>query len=343
MKALVLTEYNHFGYRDVPDPQVGPEDVLVEIKACGICGSDVHGMDGSSGRRLPPIIMGHEAAGVIARLGDRVTGLEVGDRVTFDSMVSCGRCQFCRRGAINLCQRRQVLGVSCEEFRREGALAEYVAVPQHIVYRLPDGLALEHAAMVEPLSVAVHAVGRVAIRLGDTALVVGVGMIGQLIVQVLRASGCGRILAVDLDRQRLELACRLGADEGFSPEQSDVAAEVLRRTGGIGADAVFEAVGLAATVAAAMASVRKGGSVALVGNLAPQVELPLQAVVTREVTLYGSCASAGEYPACLEMIARGTVNVEPLTSAVAPLAEGPEWFRRLRQGEAGLMKVLLSP
>ncbi|NQU24378.1 MAG: alcohol dehydrogenase catalytic domain-containing protein, partial [Candidatus Nealsonbacteria bacterium] len=158
MKALVLTEYNHFEYRDVPDPQVGPEDVLVEIKACGICGSDVHGMDGSSGRRLPPIIMGHEAAGVIARLGDEVTGLEVGDRVTFDSMVSCGRCQFCRRGAINLCQRRQVLGVSCEEFRREGAFAEYVAVPQHIVYRLPDGLALEHAAMVEPLSVAVHAV-----------------------------------------------------------------------------------------------------------------------------------------------------------------------------------------
>ena len=343
MRALVLTEYDHFEYRDVPQPQVGPDDVLVEVKACGICGSDVHGMDGSSGRRIPPIIMGHEASGVIVDLGQGVTDWKVGDRVTFDSTIYCGRCGFCRRGEINLCDHRRVLGVSCDEFRQEGAFAEYVAVPQHIVYRLPGGLSFERAAMVEPVSIAVHAVGRVPIGLNDCAVVVGTGMIGLLAVQALRAAGCGRIIAVDVDPQRLELACRLGADEALSAREADVAAEVLRRTGGRGADLALEAAGLVPTVAAAIGSVCKGGSVALVGNLTPQVELPLQAVVTRELTLYGSCASRGEYPACLDLIARGTINVEALTSAVVPLAEAGEWFRRLRQGEDGLMKVIVRP
>ncbi|HUT88682.1 MAG TPA: galactitol-1-phosphate 5-dehydrogenase [Thermoguttaceae bacterium] len=343
MKALVLTEYNHFEIQDVPEPPVGPDDVLIQVQACGVCGSDVHGMDGSSGRRLPPIIMGHEAAGVIARVGERVTGWQAGDRVTFDSMISCGNCHFCRQGRINLCDNRRVLGVSCSEFRQEGAFAEYVAVPESIVFRLPDGLSFEHAAMTEPLSVAVHAVGRVPIRLNDTAVVVGTGMIGLLVVQALRAVGCGRILAIDVDAGRLELACQLGADEGLSPNQTDVVAEVLRRTGGRGADVVVEAVGMGATIKTAIAAVRKGGSVALVGNLAPEVPLPLQAVVTREITLYGSCASSGEYPACLDLIARGTIQVEPLISAVAPLDEAPQWFDRLYNGEDGLMKVIVKP
>jgi L-iditol 2-dehydrogenase len=343
MKALVLTEYNHLQYQDVTEPQVGPEDVLVEVKACGICGSDVHGMDGSSGRRIPPIIMGHEASGVIAQLGERVEGWQVGDRVTFDSTIYCGRCPFCRRGEVNLCDHRRVLGVSCHEFRQHGALAQYVAVPQHIVYRLPEGLSFEHAAMVEPVSIAVHAVARVPIRLNDCVVVVGTGMIGLLAVQALRAAGCGRLIAVDVDPHRLELACRLGADEGLSPRETDVAAEVLRRTAGRGADLAFEAAGLPPTVAAAIGSVRKGGCVALVGNLTPQVDLPLQAVVTRELTLYGSCASRGEYPACLDMIGRGTINVEALTSAVVPLPEAPAWFRRLREGKEGLLKVIVRP
>jgi len=343
MKALVLTEYNHFEHQDVPKPPVGPEDVLVEVKACGICGSDVHGMDGSTGRRVPPIIMGHEASGVIAQLGERAEGWQAGDRVTFDSTIYCGRCRFCRRGEVNLCDHRRVLGVSCQEFRQHGALAQYVAVPQHIVYRLPDGLSFEHAAMVEPVSIAVHAVARVPISLNDSVVVVGTGMIGLLALQALRAAGCGRLIAVDVDPHRLELACRLGADEALSPRETDVVAEVFRRTGGRGADLAFEAAGLPPTVATAIGSVRKGGSVALVGNLTPQVDLPLQAVVTRELTLYGSCASRGEYPACLDMIARGTINVEALTSAVVPLSEGAAWFNRLRQAEHGLLKVILKP
>ena len=343
MKALVLTEYNHFAIQDVPQPQAAPQEVLIQVRACGICGSDIHGMDGSSGRRIPPIIMGHEASGVIAQVGRGVTAWQPGDRVTFDSTIWCGACSFCASGRGNLCENRRVLGISCAEFRQDGALAEYVAVPQNIVYRLPDGLSFEQAAMVEPVSVAVHGVGRVSVRLNDTAVVVGSGMIGLLVVQALRAAGCGRILAVDVQPARLELACRLGADEGLSPKGTDVVAEVLRRTGGRGADVVMEAVGLPDTVALAIASVRKGGAVGLVGNLAAEAPLPLQAVVTREITLYGSCASSGEYPACLDMIARGTIHLEPLISAVAPLNEAPAWFARLYKGNEGLMKVIVTP
>ncbi len=343
MKALVLTAYNHFDYCDVPEPCPAPDEVLVRVQACGICGSDVHGMDGSTGRRIPPIIMGHEAAGIIAQVGSAVKGWQPGDRVTFDSTISCGRCHYCAQGQVNLCEHRRVLGVSCAEFRQDGALAEFVAVPQHIVYRLPEGLAFHLAAMVEPVSIAVHAVRRAGARLGHTAVVVGAGMIGLLVVQALRAAGCRRVWAVEPDPDRRELALRLGADDAFSPNQPDVLAEIQRQTQGRGADLAVEAVGIPGTVSMAIALVRKGGTVSLVGNLSPQVEWPLQSVVTRELTLSGSCASSGEYPVCLDLMAQGTIQVEPLVSAVVPLAEAPGWFERLYRREAGLMKVIVRP
>src|SRR5512138_1429254 len=121
MKALVLEAYNKLVYKDVPDPVIGRGEVLVKVMACGICGSDIHGYDGSTGRRIPPLIMGHEAAGVVSGVGSAVSGFREGDRVTFDSMISCGECRYCRRGKVNLCDRRQVLGVACSEFRRDGA------------------------------------------------------------------------------------------------------------------------------------------------------------------------------------------------------------------------------
>ncbi len=343
MKALVLEAYNQLAVRDVPDPVPGAGEVLVAVKACGICGSDVHGMDGSTGRRRPPIVMGHEAAGVVAALGPGVTGWAAGDRVTFDSTVSCGGCWHCRRGEINLCDNRRVLGVSCEEYRRDGAFADLLAVPAGILYRLADGLAFEHAAMIEAVSIAVHAVQRASMPLGASVAVVGAGMIGQFVIQAARLSGCGLLVAVDPDPARRELAKRLGADVALDPASGDVPAQVGERTEGRGADYAFEVVGAAEPFRTAVAAARKGGTVTLVGNLAPRVELPLQAVVTRELSLLGSCASSGEYPACLEMLARGRIDVRPLLSAVAPLAEGPAWFDRLHRREPGLMKVVLQP
>src|SRR2546421_2338381 len=211
MKALLLKEYKQFSFEDVPAPEPGPDDVLVAVKACGICGSDVHGMDGSTGRRRPPIIMGHEASGVIAETGSSVKGWAAGDRVTLDSTIYCGRCEFCRRGQINLCDKRRVLGVSCEEYRQHGAFAEFVAAPQHILYRLPDGLSFEHAALAEPFAIALHAIGRAPVMATDTAVVIGAGMIGLALVQALVQAGCAKLIVVDISPERLAIATKLGA------------------------------------------------------------------------------------------------------------------------------------
>jgi len=343
MKALVLTAYHRLELLDVPIPEIGPEDVLVRVACCGICGSDVHGLDGSTGRRRPPVIMGHEASGVIAQVGSAVEGWVVGERVTFDSTIWCGRCPPCRAGRWNLCDHRRVLGVSCEEYRQDGAFAEYVAVPHHILYRLPAEVSFEQAALVEPLAVAMHAVAQIPVQFGDTAVVVGVGMVGLLAVQVLRQTGCSRIWAVDVNSERLNLACQLGAEEGFRPDQVDVLTEIRQRTQGRGVDVVLEVVGVPTTVAMAVQLVRKGGYVSLVGNVSPHVELPLQSVVTRQIRLQGVCASCGEYPVCLEMVGQKRIRVDPLISAAAPLEEGPQWFDRLYHRESGLLKVLLRP
>jgi L-iditol 2-dehydrogenase len=343
MKALVLREYMKLVYEEVPRPELAPDEVLVKVEACGICGSDVHGLDGSTGRRHPPLIMGHEASGVVAEAGPAVAGWAPGDRVTFDSTIYRLDDWYTRRGLYNLSDDRRVLGVSPGEYRRHGAFAEYVAVPQHILYRLPSAVGFDQAAMVEPVAVAAHAVGLTPLAVADTAVVVGAGMIGLCLVQVLRAAGCARVFAVDPDPERRALAQTLGADAALDPHASDVAQEVARATEGRGADVAFEAVGLSATVNAAIGLVRRGATVTLVGNLSPRVEVPLQAVVTRQLRLQGSCSIAGEYPAALAMIERGTVDVRAMLSAVAPLSEGAAWFDRLYRRERGLMKVILKP
>jgi L-iditol 2-dehydrogenase len=343
MKALVMTAYKEFEVQDFPEPTVGPQDVLVRVQACGICGSDVHGMDGSTGRRRPPIVMGHEAAGTIERMGAEVTGHSLGERVTFDSTIYNPASFFSRRGQINLCDDRRVLGVSCEDYRQHGAFAELVAVPQHILYNLPAAMSYEQAALVEPVSIAVHARHLTPIEPGDTAVVFGAGLIGLMTIQVLKHTPVKQIVAVDLDQGKLALAREMGAAHVFNPKGSDVAAAVKEITDGRGADVAFEAVGIEATVRSAVASVRKGGTVTLIGNLARDVSVPLQAVVTRQIRLQGSCASSGEYPECLDLIASGKVNVDRFISAQAPLEEGARWFDRLYKQEPGLMKVLLKP
>ena len=343
MKGLLLKQYMELEVTDLPQPEIGPGEVLVRVRACGICGSDVHGLDGSTGRRIPPLVMGHEAAGVIAEAGRNVKQWKAGDRVTFDSTVSCGHCHFCRRGDINLCDNRQVLGVSCGDYRRNGAFAEYVAVPENILYRLPDALSFDHAAMIEAVSIAVHAVNLTPRSLGDTAVVVGSGMIGQLTIQAAKVAGFSRVFAVDVDDAKLERAGKLGADETFNSKTCDAAAEIVARTGGHGADAALEAVGAADPIRTAIASVRKGGTVTLIGNIAPKIELPLQAVVTRQIRLQGSCASSGEYPACIELLSSGAIRVDTMISARTPLEEAPSWFDRLYRHEPNLMKVIVQP
>jgi (R,R)-butanediol dehydrogenase/meso-butanediol dehydrogenase/diacetyl reductase/L-iditol 2-dehydrogenase len=344
MKALVMQSYKHLDYLEVPTPSISdPHDVLIRIRAAAICGSDVHGFDGSTGRRIPPVIMGHEAAGEIVQIGDAVRQFAVGDRVTFDSTIYCGTCRFCRTGQINLCDNRRVLGVSCNEYRQNGIFAQYVLVPDHIIYKLPEGLSFVEAAVTEPAAVAAHALRITPVGMNDTIAIVGTGLIGLLLIQILRTSHSGRIIALDTDADRRATALEFGADIALDPADPTMSDAINSFLLGGSIDRAFEAVGATAPIRTAISLVRKGGSITLIGNLSASIDLPLQQVVTRELTLYGSCAIAGEYTDVLDLMARKKINVKPLISATAPLSEGQHWFERLYAREKGLLKVVLEP
>src|ERR1700730_17190462 len=243
MKALLLSKYRHLELSDIAMPVPARDEVLIRVAACGICGSDVHGYDGTSGRRIPPIVMGHEAAGVVASVGPGVSKYKSGDRVTFDSTVYCGECEFCRQGEINLCNNRQVVGVSCGDYRRAGAFAEFVVVPQRIAYHLPEALEFKEAAMLEAVSVALHAVRVSEMKGGETALVIGAGMIGLLTLQAAKAAGASKVLVAHIDQPRRKRAESRGADETLLLSGSELVQEILHRTGSRGVDLVLEAVG----------------------------------------------------------------------------------------------------
>ena len=343
MKALVHTAPLKLEYVDWPDPIPAPDEVLVRVAAVAICGSDVHGFTGTTGRRIPPIIMGHEASGVVEAVGLQVTGWPRGTRVTFDSTVYCNECSECRRGRINLCEKRQILGVSPPAFRRHGAMAEFVAVPHWILHRLPDGLSFEEAALVEPAAVAMHAARITPIEPGGAVVVIGAGAIGLLAMQAAKLRGAGKVVVVDVREERLVLATQLGADAVVNSQSGDPRDALETATGRPSVNVVFEAVGIQQTVQMATDLTAPGGNLTLIGNVQPSIEQNLQAIVSKELTIRGSAASAGEYPACLAFLAAGRFQVGPLISRVMPLADGQTAFDALRRGEPGLLKIVLRP
>ena len=343
MKALVLEEYNKLVFKDVPDPDISPGEVLVRIKACGICGSDIHGLDGSTGRRVPPLIMGHEASGIIEAIGSAVKEWKKGDRVTFDSTVYPLDDWFTLEGRYNLSDNREVLGVSPGDYKRNGAFAEFIAVPQHILYRIPDSVTFEQAAMVEAAAVALHAVNMSGIKTGNNCVVTGAGMIGIFVIKLLEIAGAGEVIAIDNNATRLISAQRSGARNTFDPSDVNLEEKIKALTKSRGADISFEAAGKSETVNISIDCVRKGGTVVLIGNTAKFVEFPLQKVVTRELRILGSCAIRGEYDVILKLLENKKLSVDDQISAIAPLSEGADWFRRLYNKDGNLNKVILVP
>jgi 2-desacetyl-2-hydroxyethyl bacteriochlorophyllide A dehydrogenase len=343
MKALVLEKYNELVYKDVPDPVIQSNEVLVKVKACGICGSDVHGFDGSTGRRIPPMIMGHEASGIIEKTGTDVSGWKPGDRVTFDSTVYPLNDWFTLEGLYNLSDNREVLGVSPGTYKRDGAFAEFIAMPQHILYKIPEHVTFEQAAMVEAIAVALHSINISGIKTGDRCVVVGAGIIGIFILKLLKMSGASRIIALDIDPEHLEQAEKAGADNTFLATDERLVERILSLTNGRGADISFEAVGMSESVNNAIDLLRKGGKCVLVGNISPSIYFPLQKVVTRELKVFGSCAIRGEYNIVLDLLETGKISVDDQISAIVPLSEGALWFEKLYKKKNGLNKVILVP
>jgi L-iditol 2-dehydrogenase len=343
MKALMHTAPLRFEYTDVPKPEPGEDDLLVRVKAVGICGSDVHGYTGKTGRRIPPLIMGHEASGVVEAVGARAREYSAGERVTFDSTVYCNQCPACREGRVNLCQTRTILGVATPTFHRQGAMAEYVVVPRWIVHRLPAAVSFEEAALIEPAAVGMHAARITAIDVNDVVVVIGAGQIGLFAMQGARLRGAATLVVLDVREERLAFAKQLGADVVINSGKGDPAEALRAATGRPEADVVLEAVGMEQTVQMGMNLVKLGGQVTLIGNVSPTVQVNLQQIVSKEVVIRGSAAIAGEYPACLNYIAQGRLHVKPMISKIMPLAQGQAAFDALHHQEPGLMKIVLRP
>jgi len=340
MKALVLTGPRQFAYTDVPEPQPEEDEVLVRVKACAICGSDIHGSDCTNGRRIPPLVMGHEASGIIVQIGEKVQGWTVGDRVTFDSTQFCGECWYCRHGLSNLCASRRIVGVACEEYRKDGAMAEYITVQARTLYRLPDEVTFAQACLTEPFAVGMHAVCLSGLEPGQTAAVVGDGTIGLMTLLAARGQGVERVFVMGHHALRQQTALELGACAADGEEQ--ILPGLRSATQGRGADVVFDTVGSQSSFAACMKAVRLGGTIVVVGNHSPEIRFPLQACVVGQIKVQFSYSSKGEYPLCLSAIAQGRVDVSPFLRCF-PLEEGAAVFARLIGREEGLLKAILVP
>lgn len=338
MKALVFVGPGEMAIEERPDRPPSPGEVLIAVRASGICGSDVHGYLGLTGRRQPGTVMGHEASGEVIELGDAVEGVAIGDRVALRSILSCGRCDPCRRGQSNLCDNRRGLGMQFD-----GAYAERMVVPAALAVRLPDAVSFDAGAVVEPLAVALHAVAITPLEPTDHIVIVGAGPIGLLTLLAVRLRGVGSVAVTDRSAHRLAMAGTLGADLAIDVGATDPVQAVLESTGGQGADVVFEAVGISTTVAQSIAVARTGGQVTWIGNSAPTVELPMQAMVTRELTLRGSYTFTDEFEDAIELLATRQIDVDPLVELTAPLDEAPALFRRLGDGTLDAVKVVLRP
>lgn len=338
MRALVFERPWEMPLRQIEEPSPAAGEVLVAVRAAGVCGSDVHGFTGSTGRRKPGIIMGHEFTGTIARLGPGTQGWRVGERVVVQPLSTCGSCALCRAGRSNICEHRTLIGMSSH-----GAYAELVRVPQRQLFRLPERLSWEHGALVEPLAVALHAVNCTPFNLMDSVLVVGAGPIGLLTLLAARLKGAGTIIVTDRSRHRLALARRLGADLAIDVNEQDPAPAVLDATGGAGVHVALEAVGSSATVQQALALTRTGGHMTWIGNAAPEVSLNMQQVVTREITVRGAYGFGVEFGQALAAIGDGRMDMAPLVERVAPLEDGTRLFHDLATGASDVVKVILTP
>lgn len=342
MKALLLTDVSKFEYTDVPTPEPKAGEVLVNIKACAICNSDVHGYDGTSGRRQPGLIIGHEASGVIAKVGEGVSRFKVGDAVVFNSVKYCGECWYCRHGLENLCDNGCCYGIKTDTQHLDGAMAEYLAVPEYLCYKMPDNISFETAALIEPLAIMVHAVGGADIKINDTVVMFGSGVMGLMGIKALKATGAGKVIVVEVDEFKKEMARKNGADYVIDGRE-DVPARIKELTDGLGADYAFDTAGVKATIANGFHCLKKNGTLIQVGNISPTVESPLQTLVNSQIHWIGRYGTFTEYEGALGLLASGKVSVDDCLSKVAPLKDGQEWFDRLHALEPGLLKVVLVP
>ena len=339
MKALVYHGPEQLTYEEIRTPEPGPGEVRIRVMATGICGSDVHGYLGITGRRIAPMVMGHEFAGQVESVGEGVKSTKPGDRVTVQPVNFCGTCAYCGRGLTNLCENKKFLGV----MDVNGSMADFVCVPEKLIYRLPDAVSFAQGAMTEPLAVASRAVESAGELQGQNLLIVGAGTIGLLTLQAAKLKGPAKIIVTDLSDARLSVARKLGADLVVNPAKEDAPALIADATGGLGADVSIEAVGVTPTVRQALEALRPGGRCVWIGNSAKTVELNMQDVVTKEKNIHGTYIFTHEgFGRAVDLLASGKIDTGAIISATVTLEEASGFFARLAGGADDLIKVMIA-
>jgi len=338
MKALVYEGPNKLNYTDVPDVAPAKGEVKLRIKACGICGSDVAGYQGLTGRRIEPMIMGHEFCGEVVEMAEGTGKLKIGDRVAVYPVNFCGECEMCKKGDVHLCLNKRSYGVLAEN----GAFAEYLCVPEKCCFPVADGVSPTIGSLMEPLAVAYRGVGHLGDVTGKNVFLAGTGTIGLLAMVCTKIKGAGKIFVSDMDDARLEVAKSLGADITINPSKEDPKEVVLAHTGGMGVDCAIEAVGIAPTVQQVMSVLRFGGQAVWIGNNRKMIEMNMQEVVTRELNIYGSFLYGyQEFGEVVALLNEGRLNVEPLISKEIHLDEAITYFEKLKNHEDNLIKVVV--
>lgn len=338
MKGIVYEGPNILSLREVPDVTPGPGEVKLRVKACGICGSDVHGYLGLTGRRTAPMMMGHEFAGVVEELGEGVTEWKPGARVSVYPVDFCGSCEMCEKGDVHLCLNKRAYGV----LDVDGAFAEYICVPAKCCFAVSDHIPFAVGSLMEPLAVAYRGVEHAGDLKGKSVLIVGGGTIGLLALACVKMKGAEKILLSDLSDHRLSVAGEMGADVTINPGTQDFKARILEETDGKGVDVAIEAVGAAPTVQQAMGALRFGGKGIWIGNNKPMIEINMQEIVTRELSVQGSFLYGyEEFRTVVGLINEGRIHVAPLISQEVSLEEAPAYFKKLAFEPGNLIKVVV--
>ncbi len=340
MKALVYLGPKKIKIKDVNLPSLKPNEVTVKVRACGICGSDIHGFLGTTGRRIPPVIMGHEFAGVIVQTGYNVKNFKIGDRVVIFPIISCGNCIYCKTDQAELCDNKKLFGV----MNVNGAMAEYINVPEKLLIKLKNNISFVNATIAEPLAVACSAVNKIK-NLKDlkkcNLLVVGSGVIGLLLLQVLKAEKALKLFASDINNKKLEIAKRIGA-YAINTNEADISNSIMSETNGQKIDISFEAVGVTDTVKQAILTLNKRGVSVWIGNLSPVIELDLQKIVINEIKIFGSYAySLDDFKMAIDFLENNKLDLNIIINRIVKLEEGEEIFNEIASGNSDIIKAVL--
>lgn len=340
MKSNYFLGDGRFEVREEPIPELGENDVLVKVAACGICGTDVHIYHGDKGSAEvnPPVVLGHELAGVIEKTGSKVTTLRVGDHVTVDPNIYCGKCHYCQTGKKQLCTQLYAIGVN-----RNGGFAQYCAAPETQCYRLNPEIPLAYGAMTEPLACCIHGIDRLRLRTGDTVCIIGGGAIGLLMLQLARLSGASKVIVSEPVAMRREIAEELGADLTIDPVNENLAERIEAYLSVPGVDVVIECVGNTIAVRQAFEAAKRGTSVLLFSVPKPDTTHPLDlmAVYQKELTVLGSMINPDTHARAAALINSGRIRLKEIITHTYPLAELKDAILMQMNNES--LKVMLEP